>query len=89
MTSDRIVQQFRQGDFIYRLEYVRCGKSKCLQCFNGPSHGPYWYVNRHPWYKHKPIYIGRELLLFKNADDMEKFKALKKKRAEKRQKSVK
>jgi hypothetical protein len=87
MTTPRIVQQFKQGDFLYRLEYIKCGNPRCKKCALGDLHGPYWYANRFPWYKNKPIYIGRELFLFKDPEDMEKFKSLKKKRSKKRQKS--
>jgi DNA-binding SARP family transcriptional activator len=32
------------GTVSYRQEFVRCGKSSCLRCASGPSHGPYWYA---------------------------------------------
>jgi hypothetical protein len=44
----------------YRLEYVRCGKSNCSTCANGPAHGPYWYRYYRNGDKVVSKYVGKD-----------------------------
>jgi hypothetical protein len=39
-----VVEQIATNGGCYRLEHVRCGKTKCKKCSSGPAHGPYWYL---------------------------------------------
>ena len=42
-----------------RLEFVRCGKSKC-HCMKGSiGHGPYWYAYRHDKKGMHKRYVGK------------------------------
>ena len=77
MNVTRLVQQFRQGAFMYRLEYVKCCKKNCTKCSEKASHGPYWYALLKRGDKIRSIYIGSTLILLDSKEGQEKFKTLK------------
>jgi hypothetical protein len=87
MKKSRLIQQFRQGPFIYRLEYIFCGKENCKKCQNKEGHGPYWYALIKVKDKNRSIYIGRTLILLDSPQGREKLKALKILRDDVRQKT--
>lgn len=55
----KIESEFRTKNATYKLEWVKCGKTKCQSC----PHGPYWYVY-FTWKKRQVCrYVGKELRL--------------------------
>ncbi len=59
-SGEQIIEERVSGDRTYRLEYIRCGKSKC-KCGSGSLHGPYWYAYWTEKGKTKSRYIGKNL----------------------------
>lgn len=88
MSNKRLVQQFRQGSFSYRLERIFCGKNNCSKCQAGEGHGPYWYGLLKRGDKYRSIYLGKTLIMLDSAEGQEKLKTLKLVRDAKRQKII-
>ena len=44
-----------------RLEMVKCGKTRCRKCREGPAHGPYWYLYFRRNGKLMSRYIGKRI----------------------------
>jgi hypothetical protein len=55
-----IIEERKLGETTYRLEYVKCGKSRC-QCVVEPCHGPYWYAYARVDGRLKKRYVGKRL----------------------------
>lgn len=57
-----VVEVQHQGDRLYQLERVRCGKVGC-KCSGevGELHGPYWYAYWRVEGKLKSRYVGKHL----------------------------
>lgn len=54
-----IVDVVHVGRTRYQREWVRCGKSRCERCKNGPSHGPYWYSYEPAGGRTQRSYLGK------------------------------